>query len=249
MSVLSLLVVLMAVGIGPKIFFKTSDWLTSKVSRVFLLEDIEWQQVGESNLSELVTQELLWQTSGLQKGAEVLRVKLSEIEERLLSIPWLESVQIQKKIPSSLLVQYTVQQARALLIAKNEIFFLSSEGKIIAPAIETRPLPASDLPIIIASKKDSSEVSIALAWLDAIEKSSRLVHEVRVASDRVVLLTEIPYLSKSRKVELWLKKNGTDDVIFRLNRVAQYLIKNNILVSTIDLRPAKKVVVNVGKRS
>ncbi|GEM_PF-1610191 len=262
LSVVTLVAAVILITLGPKILFETSHWITERVSRNFLLEEIEWQEIGDSNLSAFVTQELLWQTSGLRKGDEVLKVQLSEIEARLLSIPWIESVQIQKKIPSSLLVQYSVHAARALLLKKNQLWFLSNGGQIIAPASEMRTVNSSDLPVVIpALTSDGGELDAALSVMNALEEASRVVYEVRLAKDRIVVLSELPYLSAGRKLELWFRNGDKKDVgeapadlqidsaLNRLNRVAQYLIKNNILVSSIDLRGAKKVVVNVGKRS
>ncbi|HRK02671.1 MAG TPA: hypothetical protein PLH57_08390, partial [Oligoflexia bacterium] len=74
LSVVTLVAAVILITLGPKILFETSHWITERVSRNFLLEEIEWQEIGDSNLSAFVTQELLWQTSGLRKGDEVLKV-------------------------------------------------------------------------------------------------------------------------------------------------------------------------------
>lgn len=239
-------VLLLSITKGPQLAKSVVEKTSQQFSSIMRLDQVEWEEVGSTNLSRLVTRELLWKTSGLQVGDEMLPLKLDVLEEKLRTIPWLESIQFQKKLPSTLSVRYTVRHARAAGLKKGRLWSISSEGEWIAPLGKFN----LDLPLIVGT----DSVDLALQWVDAIEREARdftgLVHEINVAglkSRRLAILVDLKYQSRPVKVTLLAMGPPQEGDFTRLKQVVQYLIKNNILVSTIDLRPSKKVVVNVGK--
>lgn len=217
----------------------------ARVSQMMRLETLVWEEVGASNLSNRVSKEMLLSVSQLKLGQEMLPIDLDALEKRLLSVPWIESLQIQKKLPSTILVRYTVHQARAFGLRKGKLWLVSSGGKWIAPF---SPDLSLDLPLL--AREDSTELE--LSWLEALENGlgSLLVqvHEVSFSRDRSrsSALVELQYTSQSVKLMILGAGRPAPDSLDRLKRVVQYLIKNNILVATVDLRMGKKVVVNVG---
>jgi cell division protein FtsQ len=218
-----------------------------RISSMMLLEQVVWEEVGSTNLSAQVTKDLMWEASGLRLGQEMLGIDLNDLEKRLLSIPWVESAQIQKKLPSTLLVRYTVHHARAIGLRQGRPWKISSTGLWVAPVASG---PAMDLPVLTGA----DTLGMELRWLDALERELNgpllQIHEVNfsASSGKLTAIAELQFSSQSAKVRVLASGAPAQDTLNRLNRVVQYLIKNNILVSTIDLRPGKKVVVNVGKR-
>lgn len=219
--------------------------LHSRIASAMRLNEVIWEEEGSTNLSHRVLKENLWSVSGLKLGQEILTVDLADLEKKLLTIPWIESVQIQKKLPSTILVKYTTHHARALGMRKNRLWSVSATGQWIAPLEQFTP----DLPVL------ANEVTlpVELLWLDALEQQLAsqgiLVHEINLSqSSGMSALIELKYHSRSARMVLRALGRPEPMALSRLKRVVQYLIKNNILVSAIDLRPGKKVVVNVGKR-
>ena len=101
-------------------------------------------------------------------------------------------------------------------------------------------------------------LELELHWLETFERALSpyllQVHEINFSwpkpgePARGTSIIELQYPSKALKLAVVAAGEPVDEALFRLKKVVHYLIKNNILVSTIDLRPGKKVVVNVGKR-
>lgn len=241
-------------NVKESFFKKAGKWVK--------LEEIVWQESGSTNLSSKVSKNQLLHASGLNLGDSLLALDLAETEKKILNVPWIESVRLQKKLPSQLVIDYTVHEARALGIRGNRVWFISSEGRWIAP-IEKGAPQDSDLPFLA----DAARVESQLLWLETLEADLNpyllQVHELRLV-DRPLLerprsesssnfmqmqaIVEIKYASRSAKISLLAQEKPQVDSLNRLKHVVQYLIKNNILVSSLDMRSGQKVVVNVGKR-
>jgi cell division septal protein FtsQ len=223
--------------------------ISGRISQMMKLDQVVWEEVGSTNLSGRITKPLLWDMSGLKVGDEMLGINLDDLERKLTSVPWIESLQIQKKLPSTLIVKYTAYHARALGLRKNKIWTISTSGKYIAQVSSTDP--TLDLPLLA----NEANTEIEMQWLDTLEKEMYpylvQVQEINVLAgktDKTTVLFDLKYPSQIAKISLTSLSKPQPQTISRLKRVVQYLIKNNILVSNIDLRPGKKVVVNVGKR-
>lgn len=241
-SVASVLAVFFSVAKGPN--------LAKQIGNVMRLEQVEWEEVGSTNLSKLVTKDMLRKAGELTKGEEMLPIDLGELETKLRAVPWIESVYIQKKLPSTLYIRYTTHNARAIALRKGKLWTLSSAGQWIAPLGKLH----LDLPVIISGAQ-SDQVALALKWLETLETGFKnqipQVHELNISGDKftkISVLVDLKYPSTTTKITLRALEEPTPESLARLKRVVQYLIKNNILVSTIDLRTSKKVVVNVGRK-
>src|SRR4051812_36157974 len=96
-SFVTLVAVVLTIFEGPHLenaFTQTRTRISSKISSMMRLENVEWQELGSTNLSRFVNKELLWNVSGLKLGQEILPIDLTEIEKRLVAIPWVESIQL-----------------------------------------------------------------------------------------------------------------------------------------------------------
>lgn len=259
------LIAFLLLGLYVFPFSRTKNFLLEKslnVKESFLkkaggwarLEEVAWEETGSTNLSSKVSKNALWRSSGLKIGESLLTLDLAVLEKKLLELPWVESVRLQKKLPSQLVVEYTVHEARALAAKNNRVWFISSEGRWIAPLEKGAPQD-SDLPFFA----DASSVENQLLWLESLEADLNpyllQVHELRLVerpllehASQMQAIVELKYSSRSAKISLLAQERPQMESLNRLKHVVQYLIKNNILVSSLDLRSGQKVVVNVGKR-
>lgn len=224
----------------------------------FTLERIEWRELNSTNLSPLVKEDGLWKASGLKKGQPLIGIDLGELEEKLLLIPWIESVSIQKHFSYGISVQYQTHAAKAIVSKNNKPWLLSSAGNWIAPLGLSNNAYAVDLPFLTGFENPSQ----ALEWLELFEntlnagnlKGRAQVHEISKTNQDVKAILEVRYSSQPMKLSIQLStaqdlnSGEKEKELSRLKKTVQYLIKNNILVSSIDLRAGQKVVVNVGKR-
>src|SRR5689334_22168556 len=71
-----------------------------QIYALMTIEDIQWEETGASNLSFMVTRALLLKKSGLATGQELLSVNLENVEKKLRAIPWINTLEIQKRLPS-----------------------------------------------------------------------------------------------------------------------------------------------------
>lgn len=245
-------VTLLAMG-GPFVLTKVravSSLVAAKISGAVHLERYECEQLGSSNLSALVNSERIRLASGVKVGDELLPLDLDHVEKKILSIPWIRTVQVKKQLPANLIVRYSLHQARAIVPRQSKPWIVSDTLEWIAPykkmiEAQTPTFSGVDLPVLVREETLVAELS----WLEALEKQFT-VHEVSVGNDgRVSAIVELKYTSHSTKVVVVGFGNPHLHQLERLRSVASYLVKNNIIVSSIDLRGGKKVVVNIGKRS
>ncbi len=282
---LVLVSVLLVVFTSLSLQFGLIDFLGRGVARLsasMTLKEVILEEVGSSNLSDLVTKESLFEVSGLAYGQEVLRIDLKGVEQRLKTIPWLESVHIQKRLPGVVSVKYQVYNARVLCIKNRKPWIVSDGGLLLAPvdtllkpiasqqkkgfqelvsAIEKPAAAATmqmnsnldqkiDLPVL----HQEATIADELRWLDALEKELSpfilQVHEITLDKTGAIrALIELNYKNYSSKLVVTSFTQIPQGAMNRLRKVVGYLIENHIMAESVDLRPGKKVVVNIGKRS
>ena len=270
-----------------------------QVSGAMILHEIIWQEAGSTNLSSQVTPRLLEQASGLKAGQEILKTDLLVVENKLRSVPWIESVEIQKRLPSTIAIKFSIYQARAITVRRGKPWLVSGDGHYIAelarvthltpqniqsqqeqPFLAIGPLAGSaggasggsldssisgsngiqahsngnsslnNLPVLMTD----TTLFDQLRWLDSLERDlSPLLLEVHeVYLDRYGVLTaiiDVNYRQYSAKTSITAFSKVSALSMVRLRRVLRYLVENGIVGTSIDLRPGKKVVVNVAKNS
>lgn len=221
--------------------------IKDSISKYMLLENINIEATQSTNTSDFITRDLILSTANLSVGLRLFELSTNEIEKKILTIPWIESVRIYKRLPNTLYIEYTPHTIRALGIKNQNIWLITKHGRWIFTPNDHDILSRMDLPIIT----DESMTETELLWLEAIEENLSefkvQVHEVSY-QDKIQLILELATHRNTNKVFLFAERLPTSESMDRLKKVVQYLIKNNILVSTVDIRPPEKVVVNVGKR-
>ncbi len=224
------------------------DRLLSKIR----LEKIIWNQTSESNLSGYVQEKMLLESSKLKLNEPLVDLDLESIENNIRKVPWISSVQISTRLPNAVLIEYELHSARAMVIQNTKPWFVSSVGKIIAQVRSgfKGDHKIFDLPVISGFE----QLKEGIEWLDVLEtgflNSHIQIHEIINEFSQVSVFVDLIYENQIYKVRLMIPdtgKNNPGKMYSRLNQVVHYLIKNNILVSSIDLRAGQKVVVIVGK--
>lgn len=265
LSITSLLAVGAALSSQFPILQNLSNRIFKKYNSRFQLQNIEWKDQNHGNLSYKVTSDSLWKASGLKKGDPLFEIDLDDLEKRLLKIPYIETVQIQKHLSMGLAIQYKTYQARAVFVKNQKPWLVSASSKWIAPVEGGNSYPL-DIPFLTGFES----VDTGLEWLKEIEsdllsdglQNKIQVHEINKVGHDIFALLQFGYSFQSLKVTCIFsdpEKSNDPDMqkslslekekqFERLKKVVRYLIKNNILVSRIDLRAGQKIVVNVGKR-
>ena len=252
LSVISSALIVISYLKGPELIERSTQAIYERFLSKITLEKIEWKESYETNLSGYVNEKLLFSKSGIKLHEPMVDQDVDLIEMNLKSIPWISRVQISTRLPNKLLIEYELYQARAMVIQNMKPWFVSSDGYLISEVKKDfhgdhRLL---ELPLLsnFINNKDAVE------WLNVLEtelmNSHIQIHEIVNEFSQVSALIEMQYDNKNYKVTLIIPETGKNNpgkLFTRFNQVAEYLIKNNILVSTIDLRAGQKIVVNVGK--
>ncbi len=97
-------------------------------------------------------------------GESLFSLRLSEIRKKLLAIPRIESLEIHRRWPDTLIVEIVERDAVALAFRGEELSLLDREGNWI----EGLRVPRG-LPLIVGTKFDSAPMKEICAWLYAIQ--------------------------------------------------------------------------------
>ena len=86
------------------------------------------QVVGESRYDP---QEII-SLSGVEKGENLITIDTAEGEAAIMSrMPYLETVQIKRKIPSTVNIEVTEAQAAGCIAYQNQYVIISGSGKVL----------------------------------------------------------------------------------------------------------------------
>ncbi len=220
-----------------------SDWgkIFPHYKSPFLLKHIEWNETRATNLSKYIHKNLLLEKSELRQNDKLLDLDLEKVEKKLTQIPWLDQVQFQKKLPSTLVINFTPHHAKAFALKNQKIWLISESGKWIS---EGNP---EQLPFLVNPQTIQEE----LQWVQALESIHSIfqVHEVSFSLEQKKLraLVELTYTSQTAKI--WITALGLphQTSLDQLEQVSQYLIKHNLFIHNLDMRFSQKIVVNVAK--
>lgn len=80
------------------------------------------------------------------RGANLFRLDIAALQSELLALPWVERVDVEKKIPDSLMIHITERRPVALLVANGAIRYVDRNGISFAPLSVTEGNP--ELPVI-----------------------------------------------------------------------------------------------------
>lgn len=244
------------------------DAAASALSRHMRVSSIEVEESGASNLSRFLGADEIRRVSGVQGGQELLKIDLDEVSRRISAMPWVRSVRVSKRLPSTLRIEYSARHARAVLVRGRVPTLVGADGAVIAPLsaslgparrggaaalsaiAKEAPTAGFDLPVFLGE----AALKGGMAWLDALERSENprilAVHQVRAEGEGAVeCLVELDFGGQSAKVLVKAWATPTATALRRFRVVVDELASRHIAAKQIDLRPGKKVIVSQGKAS
>ncbi len=163
------LALLCGLGVG---LFESYTWLTELP--FFALKTISVQ--GNVRLSE----EEVLTLAEVQPGMNSLAVNIREVEEKLLTNPWIESVSVARQFPDTLALEVREKNPSFWMQSGERLYYVDAAGRAIAPVDTNRfaslPLLAVDqgamedlrlLPDLLAmlDKKTMPFATGQLAWV------------------------------------------------------------------------------------
>ncbi len=236
--------------------------LLAKNSTLFLLQNIEVQSsIDDPPIDD---QQVIKLTEVSVGKVNLFTLDLKSIEHRLLSKDWIREVQLQKKMPDTLVIAIHYREPKALIQMSNGGFaYVDADGKVFGLV---NLLRFSDLPLIMGfSNQASGQASGQISG----QMSGKLKEALRIISrwegSSVNLLSSIStvYWESERgfRILAFYTLAGTstrvrtmvdigqkidmdlDGIFFRLLNVFRYLQKNSIPVRQMWADNGKMVVV------
>ncbi len=94
----------------------------------------EWQNLTADGLAAI---------SGVHEGDNLFWTSVSDIREKILVLPWVKSVGVQRRLPATLWISVEEQRPIALLITPEGLNYVNAEGRVFKPveAGEEREYP------------------------------------------------------------------------------------------------------------
>ena len=184
----------------------------------------------EKALRPLVERHLLW-------------LSLAAVERRLTVHPWVATVEMRKQLPDRLHVEIVERRPAALLRRDGELFYLDSEGEIIAPFESNRP-EDGEADLLVLSAASGARV----APLDALDLAAELARVERAWAEglaQVEFLGEGGFRLDTATLPFpLLVEAGTVAASGRhLRRLLPDILRRYDRVAAVDLRFDRRIVI------
>lgn len=211
----------------------------------FKIQDVEINDINQLDEEEILKQ------AKVSKDDNLLDLKLNLIRKRLLAHPWIENVEVLRKMPDRLVINVTEYRPEAIINIEDEFFMLSNKGVLFKPFTDSDPY---NLPVITGM----SYSDIPVADLSASDQfqAVRTVLGMGRGSEALLPNPEIQKISVDR--ELGLTVYAFDPLLSirigydhypekyeNLERIFNYLKnrKSRFQASAIDLSDLDQIVV------
>lgn len=170
----------------------------------------------------------------VERGAPILFVDIVEARQRLLALPWVSEVSVERVLPDTVVVHLVERRPLALWQHKGHFALIDKTGTVIARDHLGR---FADLKVIVGDEEAARKAAHLLA---ALETEPGLIGRVEAA-----------VLVSGRRWDLHLNdgidvKMPEDDFARGWRRLAEYQRRHDLLgsgVRTVDLRLPNRVVV------
>ncbi len=116
--------------------------------------------------TEHFSKEDIIQISGIDDSSTLFSVYLDEVETRLLQNPWIESVQISRKLPQTLEIKIQERAPRFTVLYNNRLFYVDGQGKIIS---QVQAHNFVSLPMLELGQSPEEALRILPDFIDEIE--------------------------------------------------------------------------------
>jgi cell division septal protein FtsQ len=215
----------------------------------FAIETIEINNPGSLNRTEI----LAW--AGVTRGQNVMKVNLTDVQQRLQAIPYIAGVQVERCLPSTIRITINERMPVARLMPyspKGNLlaqynYYIDSGGFVMRPKEGERLKP---LPVItgisidevrVGELMEKEEVLSALNLLRAASYyglKSRLDLRQLEIQPRGILVVR----TRDRGL-IRFRTDHLDQQIIRLQEIFNHSQRNHKYIRTVDLTPQRNVPV------
>jgi cell division protein FtsQ len=180
-----------------------------------------------------VSKDQVFQSLGIPMHGPMLQIDLEQVHQRLLSLPWVKSVALERHWPDTLFITMTERQPFALWQHQRKIHLVDKDGVII---LEKNLKPFMNLPSITGENapKHLPKLLMALAQFPLLKK--RIVSATWIGNRRWNLHLD-------NKITLLLPEK---DIQKALVRFIKYETTHQLTTSAkqrIDLRIPQRIIV------
>ena len=238
---LQVLLVLAITAVISLFFLSFYDYLLT--SPYMKLEKVEMQGVDVKIRSELID------SCGLNSDKGLLGLKLNELKKRMEEHPWVRSVRLERRFPSTLIVEAETESPVALVVVDG-IHYMNQWGEVFKEVSGSDDI---DLPVITGLSGLGPDTRGQLHRASRVIKvlksengpwSLRELSEIHLKEDG-----EISLYFNHLKAEIRSMWNDLGSKMEGLKRVAEHLNRSGKIkhVIHIDLNYADGAVVSFGK--
>ena len=96
-------------------------------SEFFEISQIEVQGLRQLNVHDILA------LGGLREGDNSLRIRIPDMEQKILQNPWIERIAIRRELPSRFIIYVTERIPCFWVLKDGALHYLDSSGRIIAP--------------------------------------------------------------------------------------------------------------------
>lgn len=196
------------------------------------------------------------QQAHIRKGSNILSVNLAKTRKKLLAHPWIEEVDISRKLPDEIHIQIKEQQALAVLDLGRK-FIINTNGIIFKEWTASDP---DNLPIVsglqfsdinVPGTRRTPAFQAVMTVLDMGERRGSILPNANIQCVRVDREIGVTLLAHGQGKEIRLgfdnyavKYKNLDNILFLLKTRSGF-----VDFETIDLNDLNRVVVHPVKAS
>ena len=173
------------------------------------------------------------------RGRHLLGLSLADVEGKLVSNPWIESVAIRKELPDRLVVQLQERLPVALLREEGGLFYVDDTGFVIGAY---DPLGPVDLVLLGLAPGATLDVAGALDFAASLE---RLAPELGRGLSEIEILGLGDYRIHCAGLDfpILLSVNGLEQQIAKLERLLPEMSRRFEVIEAVDLRFSRQIVI------
>ncbi len=254
----------LSIGIFSTLALAAAGWGVHEAlhSPLFLVQVVEMNEVAED--APIDAQSVI-QLAAIRVGkVGLFDLDLNQIEKRLLTHPWIRSVQIEKRFPQTVAITPVFREPRALIqSADGKLSYVDATGQVFGKV--TVGLH-SDLPVLsprLSGDKSLTALKIIEAWssqelskasrIDSIDFESehgfRLLVTYRMGAMEDYRARSMVDLGEVQAAEAGSQESPLAFQLLQLKSVLRYLSDNQVQARQIWADLGKKIVVKIARRS
>lgn len=150
------------------------------------------------------TEDQIAQVAGIKRGDNVFAVDTNQVEQKLLSDPWVKQVKVTRALPSTVSIELEEREAGALASIGDRLYLVTKSGEPFKPVEEGDPF---DLPVLTGVTAEDLARDRARA-VERIALGLEIVrHWERIPMSRVHPMQEV-HLAPGGDVSLAVGKAG-----------------------------------------